>query len=541
MFNHFIKAKKIKKSVQRGGITFSDAEMMDIHSKYEYVIDTKNNKVIIMKENEEKKSTDKAGKGTVSRKKVGDKFIPLIDIRNKEANAIFNEFEYLKVLIYDEQIIVEGYSDEAKESKKTFTNNIASLFKGKNKSITKEKSKTNKILSIQEFLDEKQKTVFAFSRKQFNQAVGQQLSFGLDWNISIEEMIPEDYRHCYNTSEIKEQLPIAMKIASFFSGAGLMDEGFKQAGFDIVFALEKNPEAVETYRYNHGDHILCDDIQTFDKNLMENAPVVIGGPPCQGFSAANRQTNYLDNPNNFLVKAYIETIKANENCKVFVLENVPQILTAGDGHFKDEIINSLSEFEISYGILSAAQFGCAQDRKRAIFIGSKIGKIELPEPMYTKDNYKTVGEALAGITEDMPNQQDFSKPKTDTALRMSYVPQGGNWQDIPDELKTNRMLSGNTHSSVYKRLDENKPSITIANPRKSNITHPRKNRILSIRECARLFGLPDTFTFKGKLSAMQQQICNGVPVELAKAIGKKIKIAIEQFNIRNRTKEFSLV
>lgn len=110
---------------------------------------------------------------------------------------------------------------------------------------------------------------------------------------------------------------------------------------------------------------------------------------------------------------------------------------------------------------------------------------------------------------------------------MSYVPPGGNWRDIPDHLRTPNMC-GNTHSSVFRRLEWEKPSITITNVRKSNILHPVFNRILSVREAARLFGLKDNFVFKGTLSSMQQQVANLVPTQLAKAIGQQIKQAFQR-------------
>lgn len=248
-------------------------------------------------------------------------------------------------------------------------------------------------------------------------------------------------------------------------------------------------------------------------------------------------TGFLDNPNNFLVREFIKAVKRNDNCKVFVMENVPQILTAGDGAFKNEILSELSDFDISYGVLNSADYGSAQMRKRAIFIGSKIGKIELPKPFVTPANYKTVREAFEDIEATTPNQCDYSKPKADTVKRMSFVQQGGNWQDIPDAYKNAKMLSGKTHSSVYRRLSEDQPSTTIVNPRKSLITHPTENRILSIRECARLFDLPDKFTFKGSISAMQQAVCNGVPAKLGAAIAKVVRVAIEQFNIRTLAKD----
>lgn len=121
-----------------------------------------------------------------------------------------------------------------------------------------------------------------------------------------------------------------------FSGAVIMDKGFVEEGFDISFALELDEDAVATYRANQGNHVEQGDITTFDKerfNLIGSL-IMIGRSPCQGFSSANRHSNFLDNPNNLLVKEFIESIKANSNCQVFVLENVPKLLSAGDRKFK---------------------------------------------------------------------------------------------------------------------------------------------------------------------------------------------------------------
>ncbi|WP_414858882.1 DNA cytosine methyltransferase [Paenibacillus sp. Soil787] len=142
---------------------------------------------------------------------------------------------------------------------------------------------------------------------------------------------------------------------------------------------------------------------------------------CQGFSNSNRYTNFLDNPNNFLVKHYIESIKANENCKIFCLENVPRILTAGNGQFKDEIYEALSDFEITSGVLCAADFGSAQMRDRAIIIGSKLGKIDLPKSVLQPHEYRTVRQSFEGLHNDVPNQLDVSKSKEETLEKMKYV------------------------------------------------------------------------------------------------------------------------
>lgn len=547
-----IKEKQAKRSKTRGGITFSDKDLFEVNAKFKYVVDTRNNKLVILQtedasgteldweDNAKKLSLDidnsLVRSGTVSRK--GKNHLPLIDIRNRIANGVFGESDYLQVSIYEDTVIVEGFEEDETDS--LTSKEVLPVIDSSIRKRKKNRTETKKVVSITDFMKTKKKFEVSFSKNEFSKAVGEQLS--LDLNFELDTSINTFSQELSNNlKDSLENAHIPLQIASFFSGAGIMDQGFKEAGFDIVFALEKDEQAAETYRYNHGEHITVEDIQHFDYRLMKNAPVVIGGPPCQGFSTANRKTNFLDNPNNMLVKNFIDVIKNNDNCKLFVLENVPQILTAGNGKFKDEIINSLKDFDISYGVLNSASFGCPQERSRAIFIGSKIGKVNLPKPTHEQKQFVTVREALSGLHDGIPNQKDFSKSRTDTLERMKHVGQGENWQAIPNELKTPRMLKGSTHSSIYRRLREDKPSITITNVRKSNILHPIKNRILSVREAARLFGLKDNFVFFGGLSSKQQQIANGVPVELAKAVGNVIKKAISMFNVRNKTETFSLV
>ncbi|RUT64062.1 hypothetical protein C1149_00455 [Clostridium botulinum] len=118
--------------------------------------------------------------------------------------------------------------------------------------------------------------------------------------------------------------------------------------------------------------MLHEDISKVSNNIP-HATVLIGGSPCQGFSNSNRVSNYLDNPKNLLVREYIKAVKSSQPY-IFVLENVPQIISAGKGKFLEEIKNELYDYEITSTILNAVHFGVAQERRRAVIIGSKIGK-----------------------------------------------------------------------------------------------------------------------------------------------------------------------
>lgn len=495
-----IKQRKAKRSER--GIFIQDKELLNTvfqpGTHFKYIIDINQKKVIIL-------PSDKGN--TVSKRRYQEKQKPVIDIRKKEALSAFQGCEYLQVSIFKDEITVEGFEKE--ESCVDIQN------------ISKESKEAKKVVSIEQILQVRKKVEFVCSKKQL-----QQVSNGIAQQINIFDFI--DDTTVQNASvfslEAFKQLDIPLQIVSLFSGSGVFDLGFKNEGFDIIFAIEKDEDAVKTYRHNLGEHVVCHDITTYPKKDIPNVPIIIGGPPCQGFSNSNRKTNYLDNPNNKYIKNFIDIVKSNHGCQVFVLENVPQILTAGDGAFKNEILEELSEFDISYGVLNSAHFENAQIRHRAIFIGSRIGKIELPVSQIKENLFKTVRQAFHGLHDNVPNQNDYSKPKEITLERMKHVPEGGNIFDIPEKIRPK-----GKHSNMYKRLSWDEPSVTIPNPRKAVITHPSKNRILTIRECARLLGLPDSFTFKGTLAKMQQQVANAVPVELGKAIARKVKQAIYSF------------
>jgi DNA (cytosine-5)-methyltransferase 1 len=525
--NKMIKLRKAKKSDR--GIYIQDIELMQtdfkVGSHFKYVIDQQKKQIVILPSTEENQNT-------VSKRSTKKGLKPVIDIRNKKALEVFGQADYLQVEINEDKIVVSGYD----EKEDTLLSKLSSKF---NRSISKKKN----VVDITSLLNVKKKFEFQLSKQELDEAVGQH-SYQ---QLSIFDVI--DNTNSFTKSSIDYvkkaigNIQIPLQIISLFSGSGVMDTGFVEEGFNVNFALEIDEDAVKTYKANHGDHIERADITTFDKKRFAEigSPIVIGGSPCQGFSLANRHSNFLDNPNNLLVKEFIESVKANPECQVFVLENVPQLLTAGNGQFKQEIFSELSEFEMTSGTLTATDFGDPQERKRAFIIGSKIGKIELPKATHTTDNYVTVEQAFQGLHDQIENQLDYSKPRADTIERMKHIKQGENWKALPFHLKTDKMHTGNTHSTIYRRLELDKSSFTIVNTRKSNIIHPTENRSLSVRESARLFSVKDDYIFKGTLASKQQQIANSVPVKMVRAIAKEIKKVITNYNSLVNRNSFSLV
>lgn len=466
------KKKRIKYSKTRGAVTFSDTDLFEPKTPIHYSIQ---NGVCIL----QKAMTPQDAMMHISTKGAQKK--PLIDMRNQHVRNAFSTFDELDVFIYDDRVVIQGVNTKKPSILGRLKARLHPLRNG-----------------------------MTFDKVAFKQSTPQ----------AFDAHIP-------------------LAIASYCSGAGLMDEGFKQAGFDVTFAMEIDEAAAASYVNNHGSHMHVGDITEHVNTpllLQERVPVMIAGTPCQGFSAANRNEKdktaryqYIDHPKNKLVKSYIELIHRNPACQVFVLENVPEILTAGDGHFRDEIIAQLPDFEITYGLCTASDYGDAQKRERAFFIGSKIGRIDLPEAL-TASCPKTSEDALYGLHDGIPNQTDVSRAKRDTLDRIQAIPQGGNYKNIPYALQTKSMQrTKNTHASMYARLHPNKPSPTIINPRKSMMLHPYLDRILSVRECARLFGCPDSFTFVGNLADKQQQVANGVAVGVVRAIGFAIKKAIHHY------------
>lgn len=339
-----------------------------------------------------------------------------------------------------------------------------------------------------------------------------------------------------------------------FSGAGGMSVGATTAGVDIRFAVEHDKYAAETYAVNHpGVEVFQDDIRhlkDFSSLSFDDEVVVFGGPPCQGFSTSNQRTRSADNPNNWLFKEFLRVISKIEPEWV-VFENVRGILETEHALFVDLIKRGLEGlgYTLSYGLLNAADFGVPQRRSRLFVIGSRNGvHVPLPTPMAS--NPVSVREALSDLPDlDNGASQDLLEykcaPKSEYARRMrgdlecasnhlvtrnakyvvrrySHIPQGGNWEDIPNRLMKNYADKSRCHTGIYRRLTWDEPSVVIGNYRKNMLVHPSQDRGLSVREAARLQSFPDWFRFMGSIGFQQQQVGNAVPPMLAEAVFKAV-------------------
>jgi DNA (cytosine-5)-methyltransferase 1 len=524
-----MKIRRMK--VSDRGIYIQDKELKDTNFKvgehYRYIIDAKSKKMFII-------GSDNENDNTVSKRatKTGE-VKPVLDIRSKRVKEAFKGADYLQVTIKNNMVTVEAYVNE----ESSFIDKAVSFVK-------KLKNKAKKIVDISELIKVRKTAEVVMSVKDLNKAVGyEQVTFNFDEILSkVSTSSTTATRGIRNKLK---NIDIPLKVVSLFSGAGLLDMGFKKAGgFEIVAALELSENACLTYAKNIGEHVICADITKYDLKSLPKSELVIGGSPCCRYSNSNRVSNLnkqlheadriLDIPDNILLRKYIEAVKSNDECIVFIHENVGQVNTIGEGRLIEEIKEELPDFEITTGVLNSVDFGAAQSRKRSVIFGSKIGKIDLPKPGLHE--VQTVRKSLEGLTENTPNQKDFSKPKPLTLERMKFVPQGGNVKDIPEEIRP----SGE-HSDYFKRLEWDKPSITIVNPRKAQILHPEENRILSVRECARIQGLEDSFIFYGDLASKQLMVANGVPINLGYALAMRVKeYIIEHFDIKEKQLALSI-
>jgi DNA (cytosine-5)-methyltransferase 1 len=301
----------------------------------------------------------------------------------------------------------------------------------------------------------------------------------------------------------------------------------------------------------------------FDENTIKkefhnkNIEVIVGGPPCQGFSSANRWQKESDDPRNKLFFEYLKFVKVLKP-KVVLIENVRGILTRDNGYVKNRILHFLEDmkYRVSCEVLNASDYGVPQNRYRAFFVAIKrkycdrefdFGKIMKKSKVDVKDaigelynlkingsdSYHLVNEPdteyrnyLRSKSNDIYNHE-VKFPAELTQVRISQVPQGGNWRDIPPDLFKN--VRDNRHSSAYKRLKEDESSVTIdTGNAHSNYFHPLFNRIPTPREAARLQSFNDAFIFCGTRSRQYRQIGNAVPPLLAKAIADEIKRQIKK-------------
>ncbi len=321
-----------------------------------------------------------------------------------------------------------------------------------------------------------------------------------------------------------------LKYIDLFSGAGGFSLGFENKGFQNVFSIDIEPSFCETYKYNFPNHNLIQkDICAISDSELEylkeynKIDVIIGGPPCQGFSlAGNIGRKFIEDPRNKLFKEFVRVVKII-NPTFFVLENVARLYNHNNGETRKEITTDFENlgYNVECKILNSCDYGVPQIRKRIIFIGSKTNDKILFPPRET-EQYITVKEALhsypklkSGQESKVPNHIAMSHSEQ-MLHKMSFISDGGNRSEIPTQI---RPKSGDIRK--YIKYASNKPSVTVTGDMRK-IFHYEQNRALTVRELAKLQSFPDDFIFKGTKISQQQQVGNSVPPKMAEAIANVI-------------------
>ncbi|WP_427158876.1 DNA cytosine methyltransferase [Aliinostoc sp. HNIBRCY26] len=305
-------------------------------------------------------------------------------------------------------------------------------------------------------------------------------------------------------------------FVDLFCGAGGITQGLVQAGFKALASVEMNPIASATHQQNFPDcHHFCGDIEQFNaKSWLQqiSSPeinLVVGGPPCQGFSVAGKRDP--KDPRNRLFYEFVRVVSEIQPWYV-VMENVPGILTIQNGNVKQAIIeafHSIGYPHISVAILESADYGVPQIRPRAIFIANRLGMPNpYPKAQLLPEEYKPIESAISDLPEYTPipeiNHQ-WTRHSPEYMERIAKVPPGGSlYQKYVD---------------AFKRQYPGKPSMTVKENHGGTHIHPYLNRVISAREMARLQTFPDSFIFEGTMKKAMWQIGNAVPPRLAECIG----------------------
>jgi len=313
---------------------------------------------------------------------------------------------------------------------------------------------------------------------------------------------------------------MTIKTISLFSGSGGLDLGLLGAGgFELVLANDIDEAACSTYRRNIGDHVRNCDIRLLTD--LPEVDLIVGGPPCQGFSLANPNRAF-DDPRNWLFKEYVRVL-GEAKPKVFLMENVTGLLTLDNGRVFDSIKREFRSagYTLYEKVLNARDFGVPQSRNRVILVGVANHipvEYSFPEPTVRPGGYATVGDAILNraFAKDDPNHV-VSRLTPLNLERVGHIPEGGSMKDCPAALHNNTDLRRS-----MRRLDSSRPSYTIVHNNCDHYYHPKESRRLTIREMALIQTYPPDYVFMGSKNDQSKQVGNSVPVLMAQHLAASI-------------------
>jgi len=356
-----------------------------------------------------------------------------------------------------------------------------------------------------------------------------------------------------------------MNVISLFSGCGGFDYGFKKAGFNIFWANDNFKDACLTYDKNINNHIICEDIFNINLSNIPKANMLIGGPPCQGFSGVGRRDP--KDSRSMLVWKYLDIVKKIKP-NIFLFENVTGIKNAKTPDGKkvlDELETQFNQigYKTNIYLLNAADYGVPQRRKRVFIVGNILGlNIDAPKATHSENGngskkWVSSSDALSDLEKPTDEgvvsyikspDNEFLKfvraagtkttdlhitpyaSKTDCVI-ISYVKPGGNYMDVPDEVSTKRIMyfkKTGGRTTTYGRLDPNMPGYTLNThfnrPNVGCNIHYSQDRMITIREGLRLQSFPDDFFLTSKSKRNYYiQVGNAVPPLLSYAWARHLK------------------
>lgn len=352
-----------------------------------------------------------------------------------------------------------------------------------------------------------------------------------------------------------------------FCGCGGFSYGFQHAGFDVALGIDMWKDATVTYKHNFPDtHVINDDITniTADDILArlqmkaDDIDVIIGGPPCQGFSVSGKRM--IDDPRNKLYKSFVGLVDEIRP-KVFVMENVPGLIRLFGGKVKEQVLFDFSSlgYRVKVQQLSSDEYGIPQQRKRVFFVGindkklSDHAEFQFPEAEYGegKKPFVTCKDAISdldfvpddvslgeNIPYKIPAQSEYQERmrkdsgsiknhsitihKEQTKKIIAMVPDGGNYKDLPAELQNTRKVH-----IAWTRMNSEKPCFTIDTGHNHHF-HYKENRVPTVRESARIQSFPDSFEFIGIKTSQLKQVGNAVPPLMAEAVARQVIDVMER-------------
>lgn len=315
------------------------------------------------------------------------------------------------------------------------------------------------------------------------------------------------------------------KVIDLFAGAGFFSYGFQREGYELTCAVELDSMAAATYAKNLGHGVICEDVLKVEP--FGRCDVLLAGPPCQGFSTlGKRDPNDPRNSLGLAVLPWVHTCRPS----VVVVENVAIFL---DSPVAQELRCRLSDagYEVDAVVVNAADFGVPQYRQRSFIVASRCGMPAIQPAQRTEPT--TVRQAWRGVppSPDGVNWHCAPRPSLLAKARMRVVPLGGDKRDImrnaPELAPPSWWRFPGAVTDVWGRMHWDAPSNTLRtafqNPSKGRYIHPEQDRVITIREAARLQSVPDSYEFCGLPTQVARQVGNGVPPNLAMAIARAIK------------------